>query len=131
MYASRQTETFTLKDDEGKDVPVVIRKLSARELKKAKKLQLRAQLEEARALGSELIQAFRESKQTAPKEEDRFAGYDVDAVLVSGIKSWGGESLSQDQIADLDTETTDLVYRKILTLSVPTLKEAEDVQAKG
>lgn len=130
MYASRQTHTFTLKDDDGQDVAIVVRKLSARELKEAAKKHTSTQLEDARNLGPELIQAFRDATKAAP-DPDRFAGYDVDTVLGYGIKSWGGEKLSEEQRADLDSETTDRVYREILTLSVPTAEEAEAAQAKG
>lgn len=141
MYASKQTKILTLKDDDGADVPVLIRKLSASQLRKAGKARHKQHLEEARDLGPELIEALRDA--TAKEATgDRYDQYDRELVLAFGVKEWGGRKVGEDgvlaeiggekySLGDLDEETADQVYRELVDLSAPTKEQAEALEEKG
>lgn len=138
MFASKVKKTLTILDDEGKEIPVNIRKLSRRALHAAAMARQEAVAALARTMGAEAIKAYQEGKaarqeteKTLDPAEARFQSYDVETVLAEGIESWGNPTPVKEGIADLDEDTADLIFREVIILSVPTKEEREALQGKS
>lgn len=130
MFASLVKETVAVGDN-----TVIIRKLSALSLEKAiEQKQISVALISQR-LGSEMIKAFQDrakkAEETAapatpavPAAFEKHSMYDRSTVLVAGIHSWSGPDCREDPsvktIGDLDEETAELLFHKILSLSLVT-----------
>jgi hypothetical protein len=138
MLANRSTKVVEL-DPPGGPVTVVIRKLSARSLDSAREADTERALRHARAMGPDMMQAFRAAAaaQTdgAPAHANRYAGLDRDTVLLAGIEKWDGDPVKgctpAQGIAELEPEYADRLFREIVDFSVPTADEAEALLSKG
>jgi len=136
MFASKITSVVTLKDDEGNDLNVNIRKLSRRALEAASMARQRKVAQMAKDMGAELVQAYQaksakdDAQAVLDPAEARFAAYDVETVLVNGISSWDAPVDVAEGIPDLDEDASEALYRAIVILSVPTPAEAEEAQGK-
>lgn len=144
MFASRVKKDIVIKDDDGNDIKVKIRKLSGTSLDKAAEAYLISVTKMATGLGKEAATMFREAAKDeaasaeikkkaaemtpAEKRKKLFEGYDRDSVLVAGIESWESDVPVLDGIKDLDKETCDLLKTAILDLSIP---DEEVVVPKG
>ena len=132
MFASQVRSTVDLEDS----VQVVIRKLSAKTLDKAREAKQMAFAASARAYGADMMKVLRDASaqdieaaekrraEALAKEnasgDSRFAGYDRDVVLTAGIVSWNVEpKVSPDSVADLDEPTAGKLFKAILELSLP------------
>jgi len=125
MFASRITGTVQVGD-----VVVTIAKLSWKKLREASEANTENQLATARAVGPEMMRAFREMGETAKDEAakpgDRYKGYDREKVLLAGIRSWTApEKVTPDTVGDLETAAADEIFRAIIDLSVPEKEVAE------
>jgi len=147
MFASQTKKTIEVIDGDAV-VSVVIRKLSARALEKAGEARQRAAADLAKGFGADLMRVFREGGETpTPQEvgdmtpeqkiEARYALYDRAKVLEAGVGSWAavnakGKPLSvKDGLDDLDEETTTLLHREILDLSLGPIDEEEAEAQRG
>jgi len=135
MFASKTTRTVEVKDGDA-TVVVTIQKLSRRALEASSDARQRKVAQVAKDMGAEIVQAYqaRAAKDEAEKVldpvESRFATYDVETVLVNGITSWSASVPVAEGIPDLDVEVSDILFRAIVTLSVPTPAEAEEELGK-
>lgn len=140
MFAGDVTDTIQIGSGE-----VVIRKLSGRSLEKA---ELARQIEVSgltRSFSSDVVESIASKKkdkvvkklsELSPAELEeldlkRHTTYDRSFVLLAGIKSWSSDKkVNQESVDDLDEETSELLFHKILKLSLPLIdeKEAEKLQ---
>ena len=147
VFASQVKDQVPLGDGP-EAVVATIRKLSGKSLDKASEARQIAQIVTARAAGADLVKLFREldnekleapPKDPAARARARYATFDRAATLTSGIealskhptKADGKTSMSlPDSIEDLDQPSAELLFHKIVDLSLGPLDEVE-VQAEG
>ena len=121
MFSSRITREITTPTDP--PYVVTIRQLSGRRKERCQQ----AVLSKAAALIANIggAAAFAEIQKLGGEravregvERDPGASYDQEHVLIEGIVSWSAEEpVTSDTIADLEVETSDLLFREILRLS--------------
>jgi len=118
---------------------IVIRKLSARSLDKARQARSAVAAKGLREMGGEIFRALRsenvdglvaelEERRRDPEtvKSQRYAAYDRDTVLQAGLVSWShSRDLTPESIGDLDEETAESLHEAILDLSLPPLDPAE------
>jgi hypothetical protein len=138
MFASKITKTLEVMDDAGQPVSVTIRKLSRRSLEAASQARQSNVARVAREMGAEMVRAYQDreaAKDEATKvldpAEARFTAYDVETTLVNGIMEWSAPVSVPEGVADLDEETSDTLFKAIITLSVPTPEERAEVEGKS
>lgn len=150
MFASQVKQTVEIES-----VSVVIRKLSAVSLEKAAKTKTGEQIADAKGFGADMLKAVldpaiqdarveaaaEKAKEEAPGEK-RFRDFDRMSVLRAGIESWDAtypEDHDEKKLAgkaipvatgidDLDEESAEALFRKIVELSVPTKEEEEEAR---
>lgn len=130
MFASRITKQILVRDDDGQDVPVILRKLSARQLRKAFDVHQLELGETVRRYGAEFMRQIGEEhekkqKTKEEKEAERFSQYDRDTVLNAGVASWALKLDIAKGLQDLDEETSELLFTEIMRMSKPTPEEEE------
>lgn len=137
MFASKITQTLDIPVAGAEPVTVTIQKLARRALDAARLAKQRQIASVAKDMGAEMVQAYeaRNAKDAAAKvldpAEARFNGYDVETVLVNGIREWTADISVAAGVPDLDEDSSEIIFRAIITLSVPTEAEAEAAQGKS
>lgn len=141
MFASKVRNTIVLMD-EGKEVAVVIQKLSAKHLTLAAETRQAAAAETTRRYGADVLKAFRETAEAAaqkkPSAEEqrkadiqaRYAAYDRGVTLDKGVVSWSLKTDLKKGIEDLDEESAELLHKAIIDLSVPLPEVVEEEEGK-
>ena len=137
MFASKISQTLSIPVEGAEPVSVTIQKLSRRSLDAARLAKQRQIASVAKDMGAEMVQAYeaRNAKDAANKildpAEARFNGYDVETVLVNGIREWTADVSVAAGVPDLDEDSSEILFRAIIVLSVPTEAEAEVAQGKS
>ncbi len=137
MFASKITQTLSVTIPGEEPVSVTIQKLARRSLDAARLAKQRQIAGVAKDMGAEMVQAYeaRNAKDEATKILDpakaRFAGFDVETVLVNGIREWTADVSVAAGVPDLDEDASQLLFEAIIVLSVPTEAEAEAAQGKS
>jgi hypothetical protein len=137
IFASQTKKTITV----GGDVDVIIRKLSAASLRKAREVRMMEDAKHTRAIGGEVLKALHGGSDDpqAPKKEPtpeqkknaRFALYDREDLLLRGIESWTAEKPVDTGIAELDEETSRTIFEAIVELALGPLEPAAVEEGKG
>lgn len=137
MFANRVTGIVVVKDDDGLDVKVTIRKISRRVLAQASELRQLKAAKLSSTLGPEMLKDLQnnasslnqkkpdpettEEKLKAKKDKKfatAYATYDVDTVLHSGITGWNIKTDLSAGIDDLDEKTSDILFKAIIDISI-------------
>jgi len=133
MFASKITLTLDIPVEGAEPVTVTIQKLPRRALDAARLAKQRQIAGVAKDMGAEMVQAY--EARNADKAEDldktRFGGYDVETVLVNGIREWTADVSVATGVPDLDEDASTTLFEAIIVLSVPTAEEAEAAQGKS
>jgi len=137
MFASRVKKTIEVNDGTDKG-SVVIRKLSARSLERAREARQMSAAKLTTSFGPDMIKAFRETNKevaAAPvvagsKEarETTYASYDRDTVLTQGVESWTFKENLVDGLNDLDEPIAEMLFHAIIDLSDPPKAEVEKLE---
>ena len=99
---------------------IQIRMLPWPALKDAQETRTAAALQNARAMGGDLLSSLSSVERTVPAEVDDLAGYDVGTLLRAGIVGWTYDApVAPGTIADLDDVTAPWAAREILRYSHP------------
>ncbi len=136
MFASKITQVLSIPIVGQEPVSVTIQKLSRRALDAARLAKQRQIASVAKDMGAEMVQAYeaRNAKDDATKvldpEKARFTGFDVETVLVNGIREWTADVSVAAGVPDLDEDASQVLFEAIIVLSVPTEAEAEAAQGK-
>lgn len=114
-----------------------IRKLSGRQLEKARRTREREAAENARAFGGDVLAALRQIRQSGELETalaadvDPLDQYDRWDVLVGGIVAWSADrKVTREAIDELDDDTATRIARAILALSLPARDPADAEAAR-
>jgi hypothetical protein len=143
MLAYRTRKDVTI----GSEV-FTIRKLSGSSLEKASAARRINSIREAAALGREALAAFKEAsaarnrekpQEPTPEEKKRarYALYDRDSVLLSGIDAWtlkdekGRLEHIAENVLDLPEEIAQELHEAIVDLSLGPIELAEVREAEG
>lgn len=107
-----------------------IRKLSAKQLKKAGKAKEHDAADTAKSFGGDVMAAIRSAKdsdEVKQAQADPLNNYDQWELLYAGIAEWSYEKvkLNPRSIDDLDEEITTFLAREIVTFSLPQRTEDE------
>ena len=125
MFASTKTKDIAVRDDDGGNVDVTIRKLSWKQLRAAGEANTADAVKSANVAGPELLKAMRDVAAPPPSEKpkedpaERYRRYQREAVLGFGVAKWTLDRPVKEGLDDLDEETVDLLHREILDLSLP------------
>jgi hypothetical protein len=148
-FASRNRDTVVLGDDSFE-----IAKLAGGTLKKARENRAITAMRITAAAGRQALQEARQEALAAQQKDGevkkpvvdpraRHDEYDRETIIIAGVKSWAGSGVSDergepiavtpDSVMDLDDETQDELFHRILDLSLPPLdpQVAEGQQVKG
>lgn len=116
---------------------VEIRKLSGRQLERARRTKERDAAEAARAFGGDVFASLRQLRQSGEladalaAESDPLDTYDRWDVLIAGVTGWSADrKVTPDAINELDDDTATAVARAILALSLPARDPAEAEAAR-
>jgi hypothetical protein len=140
MFASREERTVQVKDGDD-TVDVTIRKLSGRNLERARQASTIEQGPAIKSMGGEVIKALQsdalnELAKELKKDADpkaRYKKYDRQTTLELAIKRWSCEKkmpLSPTSIEDLEEAVAQQVFEAVIDLSDPPPAVAE-AQGKG
>lgn len=131
MFASRVQKTLPFPTDPSHSV--VIQKLPRRHFIAAEKAQKATFFTDIKQQfgdnWQEEIKNFKTGDQPKAVQDaakDPLLQFDVEVLLRFGVKSWTIEDppLSEEALADLDTDTAEYIAREVLRLSAPKLFEA-------
>lgn len=114
-----------------------IRKLSGRQLEKARRTREREAAENARAFGGDVLAALRQIRQSGELETalaadvDPLDQYDRWDVLAGGIVAWSADrKVTREAIDELDDDAATAIARAILALSLPARDPADAEAAR-
>ena len=137
MFASKISQTLSVPVAGAEAVTVTIQKLARRALDAARLAKQRQIAGVARDMGAEMVQAYEaknaknEAREILDPAKARFSGFDVETVLVNGIREWSADISVAAGVPDLDEDASQLLFEAIIVLSVPTEAEAEAAQGKS
>jgi len=140
MFASRITSEVQLGEER-----VVIRKLSAFTLDKARDARQATQARSLRNYGGEILKAIRSENLDKVAEEAgvkaepsadvkaaakaaRYAEFDQELTLNAGVVSWtvADRKVNPESIADLDEKSAKVLFEAIIDLSAPVSAATEE-----
>jgi hypothetical protein len=133
MFASRTKNTVEIRDEDA-SVSVVIRKLSAKSLEKARLAKIGEAADSAKRFGPELLKvltseapaAISEKVKTEVAEEvakrkakaSKYDEFDRWTTLQAGVESWTAMVPLREGLEDLDEEAADTLFKAIIDISV-------------
>ena len=127
MFVTGITERVELDGGEW----IEIRKLSAKQLANAARGREREVAESVRAFGGDVMTAIQSARANgvtdtavAVADEDPLNSHDRWMVLRDGITAWSdARKVNAPNIEELDEETSALIARRVLSLSLPSRDE--------